>query len=151
MPTFQRRLGRTALAVALSASAPVFAGGFAIVSQSGSAIGNAFAGAAAAAEDASTIWYNPAGMVNLDGTWNYSLVANGIRTSFKFHNTGSTGAFAAPGSGDGGDGGGWGPPPQLYGARRLSQNLVAGIAVNTPFGLKTDYHPGWRGRFAAIR
>jgi long-chain fatty acid transport protein len=151
MPIMHTSARSAALALALTASGSVCAGGFAIVTQSGSAVGNAFAGAASAAEDAGTIWYNPAGMTNLQDMWNFSLVANAVKTSFKFQNTGSTGAFAAAGSGEGGDGGAWGPPAQFYAARKLTPNLVAGLAVNTPFGLKTDYDPGWRGRFAAIR
>jgi long-chain fatty acid transport protein len=38
------------------------ASGFALIEQSASGLGNAFAGAAASAEDASTIFFNPAGM-----------------------------------------------------------------------------------------
>ncbi len=41
------------------------ASGLAIGTQSGSGTGNAFAGGAASAEDASTVWYNPAGMTAL--------------------------------------------------------------------------------------
>ena len=44
-----------------------FAAGFALIEQSVSGLGNAFAGGAAGAEDASTIFYNPAGMTRLNG------------------------------------------------------------------------------------
>ena len=55
-----------AVALALAGMAGVAgAGGLAIGTQSGSGTGNAFAGGAAAVEDASTIWYNPAGMTAL--------------------------------------------------------------------------------------
>jgi long-chain fatty acid transport protein len=140
----------------MGASTPAAAGGFGIVTQSGSAVGNAFAGAVSAAEDASTIWYNPAGMINLidpamQEPWSFSLATHAIRTSFKFENTGATGAFAPAGSGDGGDGGGWKAIPQGYLSRALSKDLAVGVALNVPFGLKTEYPPDWRGRFAAIR
>ena len=39
-----------------------FGAAFALQENSGSQIGNAFAGGAASAEDVSTIWSNPAGM-----------------------------------------------------------------------------------------
>ena len=64
---------RTRLAVAVSAAALSLAAGqafgsnFALQEQSGSGVGNAFAGGAAAAEDASTICSNPAGMSRLPG------------------------------------------------------------------------------------
>jgi len=46
----------------LGAASSVQAAGFALIEQSGSGMGNAYAGAAAIAEDASTIFFNPAGM-----------------------------------------------------------------------------------------
>lgn len=45
----------------------VHAAGFAIAENSASGMGNAFAGASAIAEDASTIYFNPAGLSKLDG------------------------------------------------------------------------------------
>ncbi len=45
----------------------VSAAGFALIEQSASGVGNAFAGGSASAEDASTIFYNPAGMTHLPG------------------------------------------------------------------------------------
>ena len=61
-PEVVRRALIAALAVA---SAPAQAAFFQIAEQSASGMGNAFAGGAAVAEDASTVWYNPAGMTRL--------------------------------------------------------------------------------------
>ena len=44
------------------------AAGFALIEQSASGMGNAFAGGGAVAEDASTIYFNPAGMTYIEGT-----------------------------------------------------------------------------------
>ena len=44
------------------------AAGFALIEQSASGMGNAFAGGSAVAEDASTIFFNPAGMTYIQGT-----------------------------------------------------------------------------------
>ena len=44
------------------------AAGFQLIEQSASGMGNAFAGGAAVAEDASTIYFNPAGMTYINGT-----------------------------------------------------------------------------------
>ena len=46
-------------------SMPAYSAGFALIENSASGMGKAFAGAAAAAEDASTVWFNPAGMTYL--------------------------------------------------------------------------------------
>ena len=60
------RMIRVCVAAALAAFAgTAFAGGLAIGTQSGSGTGNAFAGGAAAADDASVAWYNPALMTLL--------------------------------------------------------------------------------------
>src|SRR3954465_3290211 len=62
----RKKLIPIAVAVATVATSPgSFAAGLAIGTQSGSGTGNAFAGGAAAAEDASTVWFNPAGMTAL--------------------------------------------------------------------------------------
>ena len=44
------------------------ASGFAIIEHSATGMGNAFAGGSAIAEDASTVYFNPAGMILLEGT-----------------------------------------------------------------------------------
>ena len=65
------------------------ASGFALIEQSGSGMGNAFAGGAASAEDASIIFYNPAGMSRLSGK-QIVVIGNAITPSAKFTNTTST-------------------------------------------------------------
>ena len=67
-----RGFGGTLISAAVGAALVAIAGnasaaGFAIGTQNASGLGNAYAGAAATAEDASTIWYNPAGMTRLPG------------------------------------------------------------------------------------
>ena len=51
-----------AIGFALATSASAQAAGFALIEQSASGMGNAYAGGGAIAEDASTIFFNPAGM-----------------------------------------------------------------------------------------
>jgi len=72
-----------------------------------------------------------------------------LKTSFKFSNTASTGAFAAPGTGEGGDGGDWAFVPNLFFTTDINPNLRFGMALNVPFGLKTEYDAGWRGQLTA--
>src|SRR5437867_9421337 len=85
---------KTALSLAVAGA---FAGGvsqahasaFALIEQSASGLGNSYAGAAAAAEDASTIFYNPAGMSLLPGGTQISGGLALINLSAKFSDSGS--------------------------------------------------------------
>lgn len=128
----------------------VFAGGFAIGTQSGSGVGNAFAGGAAAADDASVAWSNPAGMTFLPKGKQVTAALHVVKPSFKFQNEGSTGFYAAPGSGEGGDGGGWAFIPNGFYTMDINQWRF-GLALNAPFGLKTEYDNGWRGQLMALK
>jgi len=132
----------------------VIAGGFAIGTQSGSGTGNAFAGGAAAADDASVAWFNPAAMTLIPGK-QIAGALNVLKPSFKFENRGSTAAFscvspfpACPG-GEGGDGGDWAVVPNAFFTMAFNPKLSFGLALNAPFGLKTEYDAGWRGDFTA--
>ena len=127
-----------------------FAAGFALVEQSMSGLGNAYAGGAAGAEDASTIFYNPAGMTRLNGQ---QLVVGShvVMPSVKFHNEGSTHVTGLPLSGgNGGDGGVAKPVPNLYYSRRVTDKFSVGMGINAPFGLATDYDKNWVGRYHAV-
>jgi long-chain fatty acid transport protein len=144
-----RKLVSIAVAAALGGNVTgAVAGGFAIGTQSGSGTGNAFAGGAAAADDASVAWYNPALMTLLPGK-QVAGALHALKPSFKFTNQGSTGAFAAPGTGDGGDGGDWAYVPNAFFTMAINPNWSFGLALNAPFGLKTEYDDGWRGDFTA--
>lgn len=143
---------RVCVAAALvGAAASSFAGGFGIATQSGSGTGNAFAGGAAAADDASVAWSNPAAMMALPSGRQITGAAHFLKPSFKFSNTGSTGAYAAPGTGEGGDGGDWALVPNAFYTMDINPKLRFGIALNVPFGLKTDFDAGWRGQLTALK
>jgi len=129
-----------------------YASGFAIIEQSVTGLGSAFAGSAAVAEDASTIFFNPAGLTYLS----HSQLAAGlnlINPEADFHDQGSN-APALSGLPLGGiddDGGKLAVVPNLYYAHRLNDSTVAGIGINAPFGLVTDYSDNWVGRYNAIK
>ena len=127
------------------------AAGYSLVEQSGSGMGNAFAGGAASAEDASTIYFNPAGMSRLSGT--QAVVAlHAIRPSAEFlPGPTAAGALLQPTGNNGGDPGDWGYVPNAYLAMEIDPALKFGIGVNVPFGLKTSYDPAWIGRFQALK
>lgn len=119
------------------------ASGFQLTEQNASGMGNAYAGQAAVAEDASTIFYNPAGMTQLKDR-EFSAGVAAIGPSFKFHDQGSSaGAFGAAGTG--GDAGGWAAVPNGYLSWALNKDLYVGIGFGVPFGLKTEYDNPWVG------
>jgi long-chain fatty acid transport protein len=120
------------------------AAGFALSEQSGSGMGNAYAGAAAVAEDASTIYFNPAGMTYIQGRQLVGAMHT-IKTSGDFNNQSNQ-----LGS-EGGDFGSWAFLPNIYYKQDLTEQLKFGIGVGTPFGLKTEYNRNWLGRFQAVK
>ena len=122
------------------------AAGFALIEQSASGLGNAYAGAAAVAEDASTIFFNPAGMTLLPDS---QLVVAGHLIKLKAEFSGTV--SPAVGGGQGGDAGDVAFVPNAYFAYRVSPDLHLGLGVNAPFGLKTEYGSDWIGRFQAIK
>lgn len=124
------------------------AAGFQLLEQNASGLGNAYAGSAAVAENASTIFFNPAGMIYLPGL-NVSGGLAAIRPSFKFSNSGSTGPAGMPGAGpDGGDAGSWGLLPNAYLSWQLAPQWHVGLGIGAPFGLMTEYEDAdWVGRY----
>ncbi len=122
----------------------VQAAGFAILEQSPRGMGNAFAGAAAKAETPATVFFNPAGMVRLEGT-QFSGGGTLLAPSVEFEDQGSNTT-----GGDGGDGGETVLVPNLYATQELTRGVVFGLGVNAPFGLATDYDRDWKGRFHAV-
>ena len=150
-PTVRKLLIPLAVATALGGMASsAVAGGFAIATQSGSGTGNAFAGGAAVADDASVAWFNPAAMTLIPGK-QVAGALHALKPSFKFENQGSTGAFAPAGTGDGGDGGDWAYVPNAFFTMAINPKLSFGIALNVPFGLKTEYDAGWRGQLTGLK
>lgn len=126
------------------------AAGFALSEQNASGLGNAYAGAAAVAEDASTIFFNPAGMTYLEGTQIVGAL-HLIRTTGDFDDRNSQRAGIRPLGNEGGDFGGLAAIPNVYYKQDINEQLKFGIGIGTPFGLKTDYDKNWLGRFQALK
>jgi long-chain fatty acid transport protein len=146
---------KTAVAVASSlsivlAAGPAFSAGFALQENSGSGLGNAYAGGAAAAEDASTVWSNAAGMARL-GSAQVVGALNLIQPSLKFSNSASQAALQQPLGGEGGDAGSLNVVPNLYLSYPIDPRWTLGIGINAPFGLVSEYDSGWIGRFQGIK
>lgn len=129
------------------------ASAFQLLEQSASGLGTAFAGSAAVADDASTVFFNPAGMTFLPaGKKNVAVGVDLIQPKVKFSDGGSTAAaFQSLGNGTGGDAGSLAAVPHGYFAMPINDKLSFGLGFSAPFGLKTEYSSGWNGRFQAIK
>jgi len=148
---FKRNAINLAVTVAMLAMAgSVQASGFALIEQ-GSGLGNAFAGGSAGAEDATTVFFNPAGMSRLDGS-QISIGGAFIKPSAQYSGTISGLApLQTAGTGTGGDAGGLAFVPNMYYTQKVDDKLHAGVGINAPFGLQTDYDATWMGRFQAVK
>jgi long-chain fatty acid transport protein len=129
---------------------PAQASGFALIENSASGMGNAFAGAAAIAEDASTVYFNPAGMTRLQGN-QISGAIHLISPQADFSNDGSTTLTNADLSGSDADGGVSATVVNFYYVNQLSNDWSFGLGINAPFGLSTDYGEDWVGRYHATK
>ena len=142
----QFRVNRLVAALTIAGAAPLAqAAGFALIEQNASGLGNAYAGAAAVAADASTVYFNPAGMTLLADR---QVVLAGHLVKLKAEFSGSV--TPAVGGGTGGDAGGLAFLPNAYYAQRITPDLHVGVGLNAPFGLKTEYDADWMGRYQAI-
>ncbi len=152
------RLIPALIAIAFSGSAA--AAGFQLQNQNAAGTSVAYAGAAAVAEDASTIFFNPAGMTYLPEGHNISLAGTVIDRAVHFSDTGTTpmpvinpltnlptGAFHAVGD-NGGNGGGTSLVPAGYYSYSISPALRVGLGVSVTYGSETEYDPNFAGRFS---
>lgn len=152
----RHRYSRTRIAAAVAGIGCAMAGSqalgaaFALQEQNASGLGHAYAGGAAAAEDVSTIFYNPAGLVRLQSIQGV-VAANAICPSIKFHDSASQPATFQPLGGNGGDAGGCVGVPNMYVGIPFTPKWSFGVGVNVPFGLETDYDSNWLGRFQATK
>ena len=99
-----------------------FATGFALNGQNASGLGNAFAGQAASAQDASTVHFNPAGMLRIEGE-QVVVVGHLLMPSVKLDGGVDSGRNLAL--------------PAFYYVRDAGPGFKFGLGVNQPFGFST--------------
>src|SRR5438105_12890418 len=107
------------------------AAAFALYEQGVSGLGNSYAGAAAVAEDATTVWWNPAGMSWLPSGKHFALAGAFIDPSTKFSDRGSVAAAGRPLGDTGGDAGKSALLPSMFFAVDIAPRLNFGFAINT--------------------
>lgn len=140
-----------ALAVSLASMSPAMqAAGLEYPWQSTSAMGTAQANAAEAA-DASTVYFNPAGMVRLKTT-TVSQAGQILSVRGRFENEGSTrlehGQEVPVTGGDEGSYHPQGiPGGQFYAVMPYDDSITLGLGIFVPVGANINYKSDWVGRF----
>ena len=130
------------------AARPAGAAGFGIQEHSAAQMGTAYAGAAAAGEDAAALADNPAAIARLTTP---QIVVNGTLAlpNLPFSSTGSTLPTGAPIRGPNDDGGTPALLPNFFWAAPVWDGLHVGFGLLPSFGLATDYQGFWVGRYNA--
>ncbi len=132
---------KTTLALTISAASSYsLAGGFALNEQSISGMGSSYAGRSSSADDATTLFGNPAGMSRLKRSEvSVGVAAIDAKTDIKH----------ADGSNSGSNDGDMVPftaVPMGYFVNPLDDQWAVGVGIYAPFGLVTDYEGGFQGR-----
>ncbi len=141
------------LLVLVCSAGVAYGAGFAIIEQSVSGLGSAFSGVSAVAEDATTVYFNPAGMTRIKGQ-QVVVGMHFIYPQSDFSGTAQTsaalGSLAITGSGK--DGGEAAFVPNLYYVYNPENTPWAfGLGINAPFGLVTEWDRNWVGRYHAVK
>lgn len=156
-PASVRTLGVAAL---VATAGHVHAAGFQISEQSVNGLGRAFAGYGVVGDDASAIFYNPAGMTLLKGIQAEAGI-HYILPHGEFEDDGSSqtlftmapptgfSTFATQGK-DKDSGGEDALVPNVYFSMPLTDRARIGLGITAPFGLRTEYDKDWIGRFHGV-
>ncbi|UOP11462.1 OmpP1/FadL family transporter [Pseudomonas palleroniana] len=132
---------KTTLSLAVTmASSQLFASGFALNEQDVAGMGTGFAGRSSSADNASTVYGNPAGMARLEG----QQITGGVAAI-----DASTDIKDAGGRSFGSNKGDMVPftgVPFGFYTNKLNDQWAIGFGVYAPFGLVTDYERGFQGR-----
>ena len=151
------RLAAPLAAFVAAGTSPAYAGGFYLQEQSPRELGRAFSGDAAAADNASTIFFNPAGMTELAGT-QIELGAQLLFVKTAQRNQGTSRTVpglptSVPVTGS--DGGNPFKQPVVvpngYVSVQLTDSLWAGLGVGSPFGVSVEYDDDFFGRYDSIK
>lgn len=134
------------------AETPAVASGFALREQTATGLGNAFAGATAAADDIGSMFFNPASIARHRGN---QIVAVGSylipRMSFETAEAGTALGTPIAGATGGEDAALDVFIPATYALWDVHPDWKIGIGLNAPFGLETSYDAAWAGRYHAVR
>jgi long-chain fatty acid transport protein len=133
------------------AAGEAHAAGYALREQSASALGNAFAGNTAGAEDVTYIFANPAVLGQLDEHGG-SLGGSWVSPTMEVKDATATTGAGTPVSGrdevkNAADDQ---YVPYLHLAAPVGDRVRLGLSLTAPFGLSTEYPESWVGRYHAV-
>ncbi|MFT4728812.1 MAG: long-chain fatty acid transport protein [Granulosicoccus sp.] len=154
-PTHACQIGIVAGVVSLiGLSGTATAGGFALIEHGASGLGNAYAGAAAVSTDTSTVWFNPAGMSQIEGR-ETSVTMHILTTDTTWTDQGTTLGAAlgrSPASGpDTANPGGTTVLPNFYYVAPINDQWSYGLSIGAPYGSATEYDRDWKGRYSTVK
>ena len=130
----------------------IYADGWKVQLQGAKALGISFAGRSVIVDDASTVWFNPAGMTRLRKRSTITVAAPLITYDLDYSDRASSSVLAQPLTGPAeANGGMTGAVPHVYAVRQFSDRVWGGVGVNFPFGLRSDYGEAWVGRYHATK
>lgn len=138
-----------ALAIGLTSAQLALAQGFYVDEQSALRLGDAFSGGAAQADDASTSFYNPAGLTRLQQK-QLTINLSAISVQSEFDGTSSTlveNANNVKGKKTSAEA--FDVLPSIYFSTPMSDNLVFGAYLNAPYATGTDFDKNSVGRYFA--
>lgn len=117
-------------------SSNAFAGGYRVALQGENATGMGHTGVAVT-ESAEVVFFNPAGMSNLEHDTNIATGVSLIDSKIKYQNTSSNVAAETDNP--------IGTPFYLYASKKLNPKLSYGLGVYTPFGNTVEWERDWAG------
>ena len=134
--------GLCSVMLAVLVGGPAWAGGVMLYQFGSPDVGLAAAGYAARAQDASTVFTNPAGMSRLEK----SQVLGGMQALYGDVKFSPNSATTVTGS-DGGVAVGWVPGGSLFVVQKLNQDWSIGFGSLSYFGLSQSFDDNWVGRY----
>ncbi|MEH6449524.1 MAG: outer membrane protein transport protein [Oleispira sp.] len=139
-------------AISAALAAPTaMASGYKLNEQGASGAGNAYAGRAAVVDDATVVFYNPAGMVKLkqaEITVGGSYIIPKGSFELESYTNGAGKTYTAEDMGPYSDGGNFASEamiPYAYFATPINEDFAAGFGIFAPFGTNTDYSSDFVG------
>ncbi len=137
-------------------SAPALSAGIATMEQSVKELGQAISGAPVNTDDGSMVFFNPGAMNQVRGKL-VSVAGYAVVPSTTFQDNSSHLNPSQEEMGGipilGNNGGNVIDPifmPSFYYVHEVTKRLALGLGANVPFGVRSSYHPDWKGRYQAI-
>jgi long-chain fatty acid transport protein len=130
------------VAAVVTVHGSLWAGGISLYEIGTPDLGLASAGYAARAQDASTVFTNPAGMSFLET----SQVMGGLQTLYGNMEFSANLGTTVSGS-NGGNAVGWLPGASLFATQKLNKDWSIGFGMLSYFGLSESYDDNWVGRY----